>query len=298
MGLYRHLRGLGLAAAVAVLPAVANAVPTREERAAARQHYDKAVTHFNLGEFVEAAAEFRAVYKVAPQAALLYDAAQAYRLGNDREKAAFFYQSYLRAEPGSPRRADVERRIRELQPNATPASAPPLAPPPERLPGVEMPPETRPAKPDAPPPPSKPAEKTPSQPDVKPEAVTKPVPADTKAQATTAPATATTAPAAAGTGNSERLKPVVELIRKNRAGFRGCFDRWSEKHPGTGGTVTLSFYLDPEGNLDQADAESKGFDAPEVLDCIIGYAHSLHYPASTNGKFTRFTYPFDFKPSR
>jgi hypothetical protein len=65
-----------------------------------------------------------------------------------------------------------------------------------------------------------------------------------------------------------------------------------------GGTVTLIFYLDPDGNFDNGDAESKGFDAPEVLDCIIGYAHSLHYPASSSGKFTRFTYPFDFKPAQ
>jgi hypothetical protein len=292
------LRGLLLAAAVAV-PAAAHAVPTREERATARMHYDKAVTHYNLGEFADAAAEFRAVYKAAPQAALLFDAAQAYRLANDVPKAVFFYQSYLRVEPGTPRRAEVEKRIKELSPASPPTTPAPLTPPAEKLPGVPAPAETHPSSPDAPPSPAtraaekKPAapetkpEKTPSAPDDKPEGATKPTPADSKAQASSV-----------GTGGSERLKPVVDLIRKNRAGFRGCFDRWADKHPGVGGTVTLSFYLDPDGNLDQADADAKGFDAPEVLDCIIGYAHSLHYPPSPNGKFTRFTYPFDFKAAR
>jgi hypothetical protein len=105
-------------------------------------------------------------------------------------------------------------------------------------------------------------------------------------------------PSVTGTGGSERLRPVTDLIRKNRAGFRACFDRWGSKHPGVGGTVTLTFYLDPDGSFDNGDADSQGFDAPEVLDCIIGYAHSLHYPASSSGKYTRFTYPFDFKPTQ
>ena len=50
--------------------------------------------------------------------------------------------------------------------------------------------------------------------------------------------------------------------------------------------------------MEQADAELTGFDAPEVANCILDYAHTLSFPKSTAGKFTRFTYPFDFKPAR
>jgi tetratricopeptide (TPR) repeat protein len=266
------------AAALTLAPRPAPAYPTAPQRAAARQHYERAVTHFNLGEFADAAAEFREVYKAAPQAALLYDAAQAYRLANDRDKALFFYQSYLRSEPTTPHRDEIEKRIRELSPNAPPAPA--TVPPAESKPGVPIP-----------------AKAAPSSPDVKPTVATLPDATPSWPDAQPAP-TEDKPPTAAGTGGSERLRPVTDLIRKNRAGFRGCFDRWGSKHPGAGGTVTLTFYLDPDGNFDNADAESKGFDAPDVLDCIIGYAHSLHYPAAANGKFTRFTSPFDFKPAR
>jgi hypothetical protein len=260
-------------------PSLAWTAPTAPQRAAARQHYELAVTHFNLGEFADAAGEFREVYKATPQAALLYDAAQAYRLANDRDKALFFYQSYLRSEPTSPHRDEVERRIRELSPNPV---APATVPTGESQPGVAVPEKAAPSVPDVKPAAATP-DQTPSQPDAKP---------------ANGHDTDGAAPSVAGSGGSERLRSVTDLIRKNRAGFRGCFDRWGSKHPGGGGAVTLTFYLDPDGNFDNADAESRGFDAPEVLDCIIGYAHSLHYPPSANKKFTRFTYPFDFKPAR
>jgi hypothetical protein len=35
-----------------------------------------------------------------------------------------------------------------------------------------------------------------------------------------------------------------------------------------------------------------------VADCIEHVARTLRYPKSPSGKFTRFTYPFDFKPTR
>jgi len=62
--------------------------------------------------------------------------------------------------------------------------------------------------------------------------------------------------------------------------------------------VTLTFYLDPDGNLDQPNADEKGFAAPEVAACIEELSRTLKYPKSPSGKFTRFTYPFDFKAAR
>jgi len=99
-------------------------------------------------------------------------------------------------------------------------------------------------------------------------------------------------------GGSERLKPVADLIKANRKGFRDCFDKWSTAHPGVPGKVKLTFYLDPDGNMDQAEAEESGFTAPDVAECIENFAGTLKYPKSAGGKFTRFAYPFDFKPNR
>jgi outer membrane biosynthesis protein TonB len=290
-----------LAAASATVPALAAPSPT--DRAIARQHYEKAVTHFNLGEFADAAAEFREVYKVAPQPVLLYDAAQAYRLANDRAQALVLYQSFLHLAPTTPHKAEVTARIQELQASATTPTAPatPSTPAtketapdgkPEATTTTTVANETTPlastkgqhgngptSTPDAPPAVAKPSTKE-SEPDGK--------PADKHGDAV------------AAAGGSERLKPVVEIIRKNRAGFRACFDTWSAAHPGIDGAVTLSFYLAPDGNVDRADADAKGknFTAPDVETCIEDFARSLKYPASSNGKFTRFNYPFDFKAAR
>jgi tetratricopeptide (TPR) repeat protein len=101
----------------------------------------------------------------------------------------------------------------------------------------------------------------------------------------------------AASGTSERLKPIADLIKANRPGFRACFDAWGAKHPQKGGQVTLSFFLDPDGVLNQADAQTRGFDAPDVAECIVKYSRTLAWPAAPNGKYTRFSYPFDFKPN-
>ena len=274
-----------LAAATPVL-----AAPSPTDRAVARQHYEKAVTHFNLGEFADAAVEFREVYKVAPQPVLLYDAAQAYRLANDRPNALVLYQSYLHLAPTTPHKTEVLGRIQELQ-----ASAPATPEPAGTTPATTTVKDTTTA-PDA----TKPLATTPSHfgnaptshPDAPP-AVAKPATKDSDPDAP--PVDKHQGNAALG--GSERLKPVTELIRKNRAGFRACFDKWSAAHPGIDGAVTLSFYLAPDGNLDHADADAKGkgFVAPDVESCIEEFARTLHYPAASNGKFTRFNYPFDFK---
>jgi tetratricopeptide (TPR) repeat protein len=107
-------------------------------------------------------------------------------------------------------------------------------------------------------------------------------------------------PPAARPGNgapSQRLASVAEVIKAHRAGFRACYDAWSAKNPGVPGKVALSFYLDPDGILNQASADSTSFSSSEVTSCIVAHARTLTYPAAPNGKYTRYNYPFDFKPN-
>jgi hypothetical protein len=225
--------------------------PTAEARAVAREHYEKAVNHFNAGEYVAAADEFLAVHKAVPQPALLYNAAQAFRLGGDGPKALENYRTFLKEAPEAKQRPDVERRIKELESKAVVVKAAPDMSVPDKL----------------------------------------VVPVKTPAK------TPTTTPAS-GTGGSDRLQAVADVVKQNRAGFRTCFDKWSKAHPGVNGRVTLTFYLDPDGNLDQPTADEKGFASPEVASCIEELSRTLRYPKSPSGKFTRFSYPFDFKAAR
>jgi tetratricopeptide (TPR) repeat protein len=225
------------------LPAAA--APTPEQRQQARERYASAVNHFNAGEYAAAAEDFLAVHKISPQPALLYNVAQAYRLGSDGAHALEYYQQFLHDAPQAKQRADVERRIKELQSSGV-------------RPVVAVPDMSAPAGKGV-----------------------KPTMGDK-----------------APTPGSDRLQAVAEVIKQNRAGFRACFDKWSKAHPGVDGRVTLTFFLDPDGNLDQPDAAEKGFLAPEVGDCIEELSRTLKYPKSPSGKFTRFTYPFDFKAAR
>jgi hypothetical protein len=247
----RALR-LGVGLCLLTLARPATAAPTPAERQAARAHYEKAITHFNANEYAAAADEFLLVYKTSPQPALLYNAAQAYRLGNDAPRALEHYRAFLTAQPEARQRPEVERRIRELSSQVAGKAPPPP------LPDMAV--------------------------------ATKAVidkPADKPAGVTDKTG-----------GGSDRLAALTDVIKANRAGFRACFDRWSKAHPGVNGRVTLTCYLDPEGNLDRADADTKGFQAPDVESCIEDYSRTLHYPKSASGKFTRFTYPFDFKAAR
>ena len=73
--------------------------------------------HFALGEFAEAAFKFKQAYRLRDDAVFLYNVAQAYRLMGDLPQALFFYRSYLRAAPRDvANRAEVERRIEQLEP--------------------------------------------------------------------------------------------------------------------------------------------------------------------------------------
>ena len=240
----RSLTAVALTLGLALVAHAEPAPPTDEARAVAREHYDKAVSHFNANEYVLAAEEFLAVHKSVPQPALLYNAAQAYRLGGDGAKALEYYRMFAKEAPAAKQHSDVERRIKELEGKTTTVAA--KAAPPDMA----------------------------------------------------TPKTATSTTATTSTGGSDRLAAIAEVIKQNRNGFRACFDKWSKAHKGVDGKVTLTFYLDPDGNLDQPNADEKGFAAREVAACIEELSRTLHYPKSPSGKFTRFTYPFDFKAAR
>jgi tetratricopeptide (TPR) repeat protein len=106
---------------VAVPGAFANSngrLPTKQSPAAitraARDHYERGMKHYNLGEFEDAIAEFKQAYALSSAPALLFNLAQASRLKKDYEQALQFYRTYLRLSPNATNRADAEGRIAEL----------------------------------------------------------------------------------------------------------------------------------------------------------------------------------------
>jgi len=137
------------------LPALAESETQKKQ--AAKEHYEVATRFFDLGKYGEAIQEYEAAYLLVPDPNLLYNIGQAYRLWDRPEEAVRSYKNYLRNRPDAPNRAEVERRIAELErrstehtkaapesPTAAPAPAPqpvqqpvPLATPPAVSPTVQ-----------------------------------------------------------------------------------------------------------------------------------------------------------------
>jgi tetratricopeptide (TPR) repeat protein len=194
------IRVTGIVMAVALLLSsgvqaqtkASGAAASSKEKTEAKAHYDQGNVHYNLDEWPQAIEEFKAAYRVFPDATFLYNIAQCYRKLGNAPDALSFYKKYLRERPDAPNRAEVEKRIDELEASkaAQPASAvapPPVAPAP--LPTV--PPVT--PEPVAQPAPAAPAPPTPPEPSASPVGSAAPPPAAANAPAgvdvsTTAPA--------------------------------------------------------------------------------------------------------------
>lgn len=93
---------------------------------AAREHYERGTTHYNLGRFEEAVAEYRKAYELKADAVFLFNIAQAYRqLGHD-DKALFFYRRFRSTAPDSPYGAQVDTIIADLEARLEPAAGGPV----------------------------------------------------------------------------------------------------------------------------------------------------------------------------
>lgn len=102
--------------ALVALGGAAQAAPDDNALLEAKEHYDRGMQHYELGEFTAAVEEFKQAYARSQAPGLLFNLAQASRLGKDYEQALHFYRSYLRVRPDAPNRPDVEKRIAELEP--------------------------------------------------------------------------------------------------------------------------------------------------------------------------------------
>ena len=106
---------LSLVAVVSLARTANAAPPTPEEKAKAREHYQKGNTHYDIKEFSEALTEFKNAYRIVQDPAFLYNIAQCYRkLGQDVE-ALDYYRNYIRRAPNAPNRAEVDHRIQEIE---------------------------------------------------------------------------------------------------------------------------------------------------------------------------------------
>lgn len=95
----------------------------------AKTYYDQATAAYGLGRFAEAATAFEKAYECKPQAALLWDAAQAHREAGNRARAIELLRNYVHVYGGQAENgADVHKLIDELQAQEDAARRPAAAP--------------------------------------------------------------------------------------------------------------------------------------------------------------------------
>jgi tetratricopeptide (TPR) repeat protein len=134
------------------------------EPSGARRAYDEATAAFGLGHYAEAAEKYETAFSLRPDPALLYDAAQAYRLAGNRPRALELYRNYLRLYPDRQNADEARNQVAALTraieedkagaPRPPVAAAPATAPPPAVTPIVPVaaaPPAPSPALSAAPP---------------------------------------------------------------------------------------------------------------------------------------------------
>jgi tetratricopeptide (TPR) repeat protein len=115
---------------------------------------------FEVGSYREALVEFQSAHLAKPDPAFIYNIAQCHRQLGELEQAATMYRRYLAASPNARNRADVERRVAEIEADLE-VSKQKLAPEPMRAPSPQ---------PVAPPPPAAPPLATPPLPEKAPAA--------------------------------------------------------------------------------------------------------------------------------
>jgi tetratricopeptide (TPR) repeat protein len=134
----RLLSLLALSIAIAIAP-LAMAAP-HETANIARARAKHANALYAAGKFLEASVIFEDAYTVLPDPGLLYNAAQAARLGGDLQRALTLYSSYVSFHPDGEHFAGAQENVDKLQaqlhaqelaarPKPAAAAPPPSAPP-------------------------------------------------------------------------------------------------------------------------------------------------------------------------
>jgi tetratricopeptide (TPR) repeat protein len=103
---------------------------SEDEKAEARRLYDEATAAFGVGNYAEAAEKYEGSFKVHPDAALLYNAAQAYRLAGNQPRALQLYRNFLRIYGDNPRAEDARNHVAALEKAIAEGGKPGTAPAP------------------------------------------------------------------------------------------------------------------------------------------------------------------------
>src|SRR4051812_5974092 len=96
----------------------------------ARDHFRRGKEAYSAQRFEDAYREFEAGYRLSSRPLFLFNMGHARRRAGALGEARALFRRFLELQPDSPRRAEVEAILRELEP---PPPPPPPAPPPPAI---------------------------------------------------------------------------------------------------------------------------------------------------------------------
>jgi tetratricopeptide (TPR) repeat protein len=131
--------GWTVAVALTVLLALAGAARADKGKDAHRA-YDEATAAFGLGRYAEAAEKYEQAFSLRPDPALLYNAAQSYRLAGNKARALELYRNCLRLYPDFPNAEDARTHVASLKKQLEDEQRAAIAPPAARAPAASSPP--------------------------------------------------------------------------------------------------------------------------------------------------------------
>jgi len=114
---------------VIVLSLMVLASAARGERSDARGYYQRATAHYAIGEFDQAAADYQLAYKLKQDPALLYNAAQAFRLAGRLDRALVLYRNYINLYPDAGNIKEVRQQVAKLKSAVASAATAVTSPP-------------------------------------------------------------------------------------------------------------------------------------------------------------------------
>ncbi|MBI2896716.1 MAG: tetratricopeptide repeat protein [Deltaproteobacteria bacterium] len=134
----RGFAALAVAVGLSLPVAASSQEQSGEPSAEARAAFDEGRTAFRLGHYDEAIRQFELAYRLSHARKLLYNIAQSYRRNfevegdvADLRRARELYRSYLREDPQSPERAEVEGMLGEIEERLAALPPEPRESPPE-----------------------------------------------------------------------------------------------------------------------------------------------------------------------
>ncbi len=106
---------MGKLSLVVALVTVAAQARADENKVAAKHHYEEGMKRYNLGDFAAAKTEFKAAYLAVPDPSFLFNLGQCARRLGEPEEELNYYRAYLRAQPDTPKRAEIEGFIGDAE---------------------------------------------------------------------------------------------------------------------------------------------------------------------------------------